>query len=608
MFSKILIANRAEIAVRVIRTCNELGIESVAIHSEPDTSSLHVRLADEAVLLPGTSAAETYLDIEKVVQAALQTGAEAVHPGYGFLAENAEFAAAVEAAGLVFIGPPAEAIRVMGEKVAARAVAERAHVPQVPGSVGTVTSVEEVQAFGEQHGYPVLVKASYGGGGRGMRTVDSAEQIADALAAAQREAKAAFGRGDVYLERYLSDARHVEVQIFADKHGSVLWLGDRDCSVQRRHQKVIEEAPAPGLSNALRIAMGEASTRLAREVDYIGAGTVEFLVEADQDRFYFLEMNTRIQVEHTVTEQVLGLDLIVEQIRVAAGEPLSITESGPPPRGHAIEVRVNAEDVTGGVFRPSPGVIESISVPARAGVRLDAGYEAGDEVLPYYDSLVGKLIVWAPTREHAIRRTIATLRDITIVGVPTTIPAALLVLGHQDFAKAEISTQWLENSVDLASQFPLPAEAAVDPLDAAHDIEDGEDDRREVWVGGRRYSIPLVGNPAALTATAGSSSSVASSEDRPRANDRSSRKRGAERRGAAASGTVTSPMQCTVVAVSVIQGQEVEVGDLLMVLEAMKMENPIRAGVAGTVFSLSVEVGHVVAAGTVLAVITATDT
>jgi len=600
MFSKILVANRAEIAVRVIRTCRELGIRSVAVHSDADSKSMHVRLADEAVAMPGTSAADTYLDGEKIIAAALDTGAEAIHPGYGFLAENADFAAAVRAAGLTFIGPPAEAIKVMGEKVAARNVATAADVPQVPGSKGAIESADEVLAFGEEHGYPIAIKASYGGGGRGMRAVAQPAAALEALDAARRESAAAFGRDEVYLERYLEDARHVEVQVFADTHGNVVWLGDRDCSVQRRHQKLVEEAPAPGLSDAMRVAMGEASVRLAQAVDYVGAGTVEFLVEAKQDRFYFLEMNTRIQVEHPVTEQTLGVDLIAEQIRVAAGEKLSFSESGPIPRGHAIEIRVNAEDVTGGSFRPSPGLLKLLDVPARPGTRFDPGYSSGDEVLPYYDSLIGKLVIWAPTRAHAIERALESIKEIRIEGVPTTLPAAGVILDHPDFRNAAISTRWLESRLNFAELLPAPS-----PVVAAGDDEVGEDesfDRQEVFVAGRRYYVTLPletqlqekHHPGARGAAAGRAAKGQSS-GRPRI----------ARSKAAGSGTLTSPMQGTIITVNVVEGQAVKEGEIVVVMEAMKMENPVRAAIAGTVTSLPVSVGQVVPSGTVLAEITA---
>lgn len=597
MFTKILIANRGEIAVRIARTCRELGIASATVYSDPDESALHVRVADEAVGLDGTSAAETYLDIDKLVSAATTLGAEAVHPGYGFLAENADFAKAVTAAGLTFIGPPPDAITVMGEKVAARQVALKAEVPQVPGSDGAIDSVDEVFAFGEKHGYPVAIKASYGGGGRGMRTVSGPDEAAEAFESARRESAAAFGREDVYLERYLSNARHVEVQVFADQHGNVVWVGDRDCSVQRRHQKLVEEAPAPGLSTDLRQAMGEAAVRLAKAVDYVGAGTVEYLVEADRERFYFLEMNTRIQVEHPVTEETLGLDLVAEQLRVAAGEPLSMSSSGQAPRGHAIEVRVNAEDVTLGAFRPSPGHLHDVRIPLRAGVRFDGGFDAGDEIQPYYDSLIGKLIVWAPTRAHAIDRALTVMSELRIDGVPTTIPAASVVLDHPDFRAGEISTRWLENSLDLERL--LPADDSVS-AEAHEDAEDDEFDRQELFVAGRRYVVPL---PSTRQILDGQPSSSAPSKGR-RAGGRTQT---SPRKRATGSGAITSPMQGTVVKILVAEGQAVEEGDVVVVLEAMKMENPIRAAVAGTVADLSVTVGQVVSAGTALAQIRPTE-
>ncbi|MCO7218556.1 acetyl/propionyl/methylcrotonyl-CoA carboxylase subunit alpha [Klenkia sp. PcliD-1-E] len=448
MFEKVLIANRGEIAVRIARTCQELGIRSATVHSADDSHSLHVRAADEAVALDGVPTSRPYLDIAQIVAAALTVGADAVHPGYGFLAENADFAEAVLAAGLAFIGPSPSAIRTMGDKVAGRAVAESCGVPGVPGTRGAIQEVAEVLEFGAAHGFPLLIKASFGGGGRGMRVVADPGEVSDAFLSAQREAGTAFGQDDVYVERYLPRARHVEVQVFADGHGNSVFLGDRDCSVQRRHQKLVEEAPAPGLSDDLRRSMGEAALRLVRAVDYVGAGTVEFLVE--DDNYYYLEMNTRIQVEHPITEMVLGVDLIAEQLLVAAGHTLSFTRSELAPRGHAIECRINAENVTRGRFLPSPGVLERLAAPTGAGVRLDAGYSSGDEILPYYDSLVGKLIAWAPTREHARRRLLAAIDELSVVGIRTTLPAVRVVLEHADFIDGAVSTRWLE-SLPLAT-------------------------------------------------------------------------------------------------------------------------------------------------------------
>ncbi|WP_018762541.1 acetyl/propionyl/methylcrotonyl-CoA carboxylase subunit alpha [Arthrobacter sp. 135MFCol5.1] len=576
MFSKILIANRGEIAVRVIRSCRTLGIQSVAVHSEADSASLHVREADEAVNLGAGPASENYLSIDRIIAAAQETGAEAIHPGYGFLSENAGFAQAVADAGLVFIGPSPDAISTMGEKVAARAVAIAAEVPLAPGSKGAIRGANDVIDFGAEHGYPILVKASAGGGGRGMRLVESEEQAEDAVAAAVREATAAFGNGEVYLERYLTSARHVEVQVFADKLGTTVYVGDRDCSVQRRHQKLIEESPAPGLSSELRAAMGAAAVRLAEHVSYAGAGTVEFLVEGD--KFYFLEMNTRIQVEHPVTELVHGVDLIAEQIRVAAGEKLGLTDNLTP-NGAAIEARINAEDVAGGKFLPAPGLIEELVAPDGEGLRFDAGYQSGDEVLPYYDSLIGKLIAYGPDRETALARLEDGLERLVIKGVPTTVPASLKVIRHEDFQAARFTTRWLEETVDFSEE---EEEALA---------------RNEVEVGGRFYIIPQFSDrPGARNGshwTPPAEEAASNGGQRPR----TARARG---KGKASDGSVKAPMQGTIIKVNVEEGQDVAAGDILFVLEAMKMENPIQAPAAGTVGTVHAAVGDSMAAGTLL--------
>lgn len=579
MFNKILIANRGEIAVRIIRTCKRLGIATVAVHSEADSASLHVRLADESVNLGSGPATENYLSTESILAAVKQTGAEAVHPGYGFLAENTGFADALEELGVTFIGPSAMAIKTMGEKVAAREVAIAAEVPLAPGSDGPVESVEQILAFGEAHGYPLLIKASFGGGGRGMRKVNAPEEAAEAIAAASREAAAAFGNGEVYCERYLEHARHIEVQVFADTHGNAVYLGDRDCSVQRRYQKLIEEAPAPGLSDETRAAMGAAATRLAREVAYAGAGTVEFLYEGG--KFYFLEMNTRIQVEHPVTEEVTGIDIVEAQLRVAAGEALPFTQDQLVTRGAAIEARINAEDPSGGLFLPSPGRIDTIVTPVADGVRWDAGYEDGDEVLPLYDSLIGKLIAWAPTREEAIEKLRTALRELRIDGVKSTAPAAEYILGTDAFKEMSISTLWLERSVE----FP--------------DFDEEPESRSEVEVVGRYFRIPFFAEGAVgvMAGTAVATAPQEAGSGRARSagkGPRSSKK--------VNDGTVKAPMQGTIVKVNVSPGDEVTAGMTLFVLEAMKMENPIQAQHNGVVAEVRVNIGDSTPAGSVLAV------
>ncbi|GAA3704606.1 acetyl-CoA carboxylase biotin carboxylase subunit [Arthrobacter ginkgonis] len=579
MFTKILIANRGEIAVRVARSCRSLGIESVAVHSSADAGSLHVRVADAAVDLGEGPASENYLNIGKIIAAAVESGAQAIHPGYGFLSENAAFAEAVAAAGLAFIGPSAHAITTMGGKVAAREVAVNAQVPLAPGSNGAIASAAVVEAFGAEHGYPVLVKASAGGGGRGMRRIDSADQAQEAFDAAVREATAAFGNGEVYLERYLTHARHVEVQVFADSHGNTVYVGDRDCSVQRRHQKLVEESPAPGLSDALRRSMGESAVRLAREVGYVGAGTVEFLVE--DEKFYFLEMNTRIQVEHPVTEMVHGVDLIAEQIRVAAGERLSILDNLAP-KGAAIEARINAEDVAEGKFLPAPGPVDVLEAPEGEGLRFDGGYVSGDIVLPYYDSLIGKLIAYGPDRETAIERLLDGLDRLKIEGVPTTAPAAKTIVSHPDFRQVRFSTLWLEETVDFTEEEPA--------------------DRSTVEVGGRFYIIPTFSDYGTGAGYGAAAPAAPAADTASAAGGRTRQARA--KREAVSDGTVKAPMQGTIVKINVAPGQRVEKGEVLFVLEAMKMENPIPAPVSGVVGDIDATIGHSLAAGTLLTKIT----
>ncbi len=579
MLNKVLIANRGEIAVRVIRTCREMGIGTVAVYSELDRDALHVRLADEAFALGGTTAAESYLNTEAILSAIERSGADGVHPGYGFFSENTDFARAITARGVTFIGPPPEAIEVMGDKVSSRLAASEAGVNGVPGRNDTLQSAEEVIAFGEEFGWPVAIKAAYGGGGRGMKVVRAPSEAAAQLESAQREAQSYFGRSECYLERYLTWPRHIEMQVLADSFGTTLWLGERDCSAQRRHQKLIEESPAPNFPDDVRRAMGEAAVKVAAACGYVNAGTVEFLFQDGE--FFFLEMNTRLQVEHPVTELVTGLDLVEWQLRIASGEKLTLTQSSIERRGHAIEVRINAEDPSGGRFVPSPGTITRFDVPAGPGVRLDAGYLAGDTVSQYYDNLVAKLIVWAETREKARLRMLRAIEETVIEGVATTLPADVAILEHDDFAEGRHSTKWVEETLDLSA-------LSVNPLSAPPEA-DGRV-RRDVTaeIDGKRVSVSLW-LPDVRDGGAGAS-------PKPRRAHHHDGSAGGD-------GQVQVPMQGTIVKVVVEVGAQVNVDDPIVILEAMKMENSVNADKAGTVTAIHVAAGDSVGAGDVVAVI-----
>ena len=585
-FRKVLVANRGEIAVRVIRACQELGIETVAVYSELDRDALHVRLADEAYALGGETAADSYLNTEAILDVIDRSGAEAVHPGYGFFSENADFARAITERGVTFVGPPPEAIEVMGDKISAREAAEKVGVAGVPGNTEFLKSPDEIVAFGEENGWPVAIKAAFGGGGRGMKVVQSADQVEASLESAQREAMAYFGRDECYLERYLTKPRHIEIQVLCDSHGNGIYIGQRDCSAQRRHQKLIEEAPAPALDPGVARAMGEAAVSVAKGCDYTNAGTVEFLYEDGE--FYYLEMNTRLQVEHPVTEMISGLDLVALQLSVAAGDELPLTQDDVELSGHAIEVRINAEDPAGGRFLPSPGPITTLRAPSGFGVRWDGGYEAGDEISQFYDNLVGKLVCWGADRHIAIARTIRALRELQIDGVKTTIPADIAILAHDDFRNVEHSTKWVEEELDLSGvgSEPAPAETTSD---GDHEPKVRRD--VDVEVNGKRFQVSMWVPESAGTA--------------PAATSRKPKRRASAGATAAGSGSgdVVVPMQGTVVKVVVEEGQEVEIGDTVLVLEAMKMENNVTAQRSGTVTEVKVAAGDSVGGGDVVAVI-----
>jgi acetyl-CoA/propionyl-CoA carboxylase biotin carboxyl carrier protein len=593
VLQKILIANRGEIAVRVIRACRELGVATVAVYSELDRNALHVRLADEAFALGGSTAAESYLNTEAILDAIRRSGADGVHPGYGFFSENADFARSITEMGVAFIGPPPEAIEEMGDKVSSRKAALRGGAPIVPGTTEFASGPDEIRAFGDEHGWPVAIKAAFGGGGRGMKVVQSAADVDEAMASAQRESKAFFGRDEVYVERYLTWPRHVEVQIVGDQHGNVVWVSTRDCSAQRRHQKLIEEAPAPGLPDGVEDAMGAAAVKASAAVGYYNAGTVEFIYQ-DGD-FFFLEMNTRLQVEHPVTEVITGIDLVEWQIRVASGELLPMTQDEvlAQRRGHGIEVRINAEDPKGGAFLPSPGRITKLETPDGFGVRFDAGYTAGDEVSQYYDNLVGKLIVWGKDRETAIARTIRALEETTVEGVATTIPADLAILRHPDFVAVEHSTKWVEEKLDLSAIGIAPVTPPV-PADDGDEPEPLVKRQTTVEVNGKRFDVSLW-----VPESAGAAASPAKAAARkPR---RAAGGPGAA--GGSGSGDVTVPMQGTIVKILVEVGDTVAAGQPVVVLEAMKMENQIATERAGTVTEIKVAPGDTVGGGDVVVTI-----
>ncbi|WP_062461453.1 acetyl/propionyl/methylcrotonyl-CoA carboxylase subunit alpha [Demequina soli] len=582
-FSSVLIANRGEIAVRIIRACADAGLRSVAVYADPDRDAPHVSLADEAYALGGSTARETYLDIEKIVDAARRSGAEAVHPGYGFLAENSDFARAVIDAGLTWIGPSPAAIDALGDKVSARHIAQRAGAPLVPGTPDPVESADEVVAFAREHGLPVAIKAAFGGGGRGLKVARTLEEIPELFDSATREAVAAFGRGECFVERFLDRPRHVETQCLADAHGNVVVVSTRDCSLQRRHQKLVEEAPAPFLTDAQNARLIEASEAILKEAGYQGAGTCEFLVGID-GTISFLEVNTRLQVEHPVTEEVTGVDLVLEQFRVAAGG--SIADLRPVTRGCSIEFRLNGEDPANG-FMPAPGRISTLRFPSGPGVRVDAGVAEGDTVSGNFDSMIAKVIVTGATRDQALARARRALAEMTVEGIPTVLPFHRAVLDAPEFTAADgtfgVYTTWIESGFAATVASLTPASVATD------DAEEAATERVVVEVGGKRLEVVL---PAAL-AQAG------------RANARKAGRRPMRRNGTGAGRTsngttLASPMQGTIVKVAVEDGATVAEGDLVVVLEAMKMEQPLTAHRAGVVRSLAAAVGGGVSAGTAI--------
>jgi acetyl-CoA/propionyl-CoA/long-chain acyl-CoA carboxylase, biotin carboxylase, biotin carboxyl carrier protein len=582
---KVLIANRGEIAVRVVRACRDAGLGSVAVYAEDDLDALHVSMADEAYALGGLSAADSYLSIEKILKVAADSGADAVHPGYGFLAENAGFAQAVMDAGLIWIGPPPAAIEALGDKVAARQIAAAVGAPMAPGTDGPVSGVAEVEAFADRYGLPIAIKAAFGGGGRGLKVVRTPAEISEAYESAVREATASFGRGECFVERYLDRPRHVETQCLADSRGNVVVVSTRDCSLQRRHQKLVEEAPAPFLSPEQIAELYRASKAILREAGYVGAGTCEFLVGQD-GTVSFLEVNTRLQVEHPVSEEVTGLDLVREMFRIADGQELGYAD--PASRGHSIEFRINAEDPARG-FLPAPGTITELTWPSGPGVRVDAGYANAMTVPQAFDSLLAKLIVTGATREQALERARRALAECVVGGMPTVLPFHRAVVRDPAFTGApfRVHTRWIE------TEFTAPIEPYAGPV--ASPAEAAERERITVEVGGRRLEVVLPAGVGAGSASAGAGGAVTAR--------RASRGR---RSGGAAGGgadgdELVSPMQGTITKIVAGEGEHVSAGDTVVVLEAMKMEQPLTAHKDGTVTGLAVEIGQTVPAGGVIA-------
>ncbi|WP_238008060.1 biotin carboxylase N-terminal domain-containing protein [Dactylosporangium sp. AC04546] len=578
---KVLIANRGEIAVRVIRACRDAGLASVAVYADSDRDALHVRLADEAYALGGDTAADSYLRIDKLIDVCRQAGADAVHPGYGFLSENADFAQAVIDAGITWIGPTPQAIRDLGDKVTARHIAQRAGAPLVPGTPDPVRDATEIVAFAEQHGLPVAIKAAFGGGGRGLKVARTIEEIPALFESATREAVAAFGRGECFVERYLDQPRHVEAQVLADQHGNVVVMGTRDCSLQRRHQKLVEEAPAPFLTAAQRAQIHESAKAICKEAGYHGAGTVEYLVGND-GTISFLEVNTRLQVEHPVTEETAGVDLVREQFRIADGEKLRF-DADPTPRGHAIEFRINGED-PGRNFLPAPGAVTTLTLPTGPGIRVDTGIESRSVIGGNFDSLLAKVIIVGETREQAIERARRALDEMVVEGMATALPFHRAVLRDPAFTDEpfRVHTRWIETEwVNEVPPFTATAAPAADaPARSTVVVE----------VGGKRLEVVF---PGGLPAGGAAPAAAAAAPRR--------RSAGKQQSGAASGDALTSPMQGTIVKIAVAEGDTVAEGDLIVVLEAMKMEQPLNAHKAGVVTGLQAKVGEVVSAGAVIA-------